>query len=162
MVVRHSLTYKNDNQEGPTSKVNVSAKVEYACVAMIELAARYESENTVCLRDIAESHGIPSQFLVQIMLQLKAANLVSSTRGASGGYRLQMDPRDITLGQVMEVIEGNNRTVRSNIQKPTPVSQALCNLWNEIAADQQKKLTQATLHQLAQQAVQSVEDMYYI
>src|SRR4029453_18506042 len=69
------------DSEPPTSNnrlttMTISAKVEYACVAVLELAARYESDEPVRIRDIADAHGIPSRFLVQILLQLKGAGLV--------------------------------------------------------------------------------------
>src|SRR6187455_699023 len=83
----------------------VSAKTEYACIAVLELAARHGSGEPVRIRDIAEAHGIPSRFLVQILLQLKSAGLVSSVRGAAGGYNLARDPEEITLLDVMTVVD---------------------------------------------------------
>ena len=68
--------------------MSFSAKTEYACLAMLELALRDGSGEPVRLRDVAAAHRIPSPFLVQILLQLKSAGLVESTRGAAGGYRL--------------------------------------------------------------------------
>ena len=62
----------------------VSAKTEYACIAVLELAARHAVGEPVRIRDIAEAHGVPSRFLVQILLQLKSAGLVQSIRGAAG------------------------------------------------------------------------------
>ena len=47
----------------------------------------------VHIREISEAYGIPERYLVQILLQLKGAGLVASTRGASGGYRLARDRR---------------------------------------------------------------------
>ena len=67
---------------------SISARTEYACIAMLDLARHSEQPRPVRIRDIAERHGIPSRFLVQILLQLKAAGLVQSIRGAGGGYRL--------------------------------------------------------------------------
>ena len=66
--------------------MKVSAKTEYACIAMLELAAQYGSNEPVRIRKIAERHDVPPRFLVQILLQLKGAGLVSSVRGAAGGY----------------------------------------------------------------------------
>ncbi len=86
--------------------MNVSAKTEYACLAVLALAANYGTGEPVRVRMIAQMHGIPSRFLVQILLQLKGAGLVSSTRGAAGGYQLIKDPAKITLAEVMGVIEG--------------------------------------------------------
>ena len=53
--------------------MKVSAKTEYACLAMLELAARYGQGEPAPIREIADEHGIPSRFLVQILLQLKGA-----------------------------------------------------------------------------------------
>ena len=60
-----------------------SAKAEYACVAMLELSARHNDPKPARLADIAEKHGIPQRFLVQILLDLKRAGLIASTRGAA-------------------------------------------------------------------------------
>src|SRR5215467_8368810 len=93
--------------------MKVSAKTEYACLAMLELAAHYGSNEPVRIRTIADEHGIPSRFLVQILLQLKGAGFVASTRGAAGGYQLVKPPEEITLGEVMAVIEGQETEVTS-------------------------------------------------
>ena len=86
--------------------MKISAKTEYACIAMLELAAHFGSEKPIRIRHIAQRHGIPSRFLVQILLQLKGAGLVASVRGAAGGYNLIKPPEEVSLGQVMDVIVG--------------------------------------------------------
>ena len=67
--------------------MKLSAKTEYACLAMLQMAREYENAEPLQIRRIAEEQGIPARFLVQILLQLKGASLVASTRGAAGGYR---------------------------------------------------------------------------
>ena len=62
--------------------MNISARTEYACIAVLALAARHTSGQPVRIREIAEPHGIPSRFLVQILLQLKGAGLVEQVRPA--------------------------------------------------------------------------------
>ena len=52
--------------------MKISAKTEYACIAMLELSSRYGSGEPVRIRKIAERHNVPPRFLVQILLQLKA------------------------------------------------------------------------------------------
>ncbi len=86
--------------------MRISAKTEYACIAMLELASQYGSAEPVRIREIAERHGVPPRFLVQILLQLKGAGLVTSVRGAAGGYRLLNPPDEVSLGRIMEVIDG--------------------------------------------------------
>lgn len=88
------------------ASVNRSAKTEYACLAVLELAAQFGSGETLRVRTIADRQGIPSPFLVQILLQLKSAGVVESTRGAAGGYRLARDPATLSLGEVVAIIEG--------------------------------------------------------
>lgn len=66
----------------------VTARAEYACLAMIELATRYAEKKPVRLVDVTEKHGIPRRFVVLILLQMKAAGLVQTVRGPSGGYTL--------------------------------------------------------------------------
>ena len=86
--------------------MNRSAKTEYACLAVLELAAKYGAGEPVRVRAIADRQGIPSPFLVQILLQLKSAGVVESTRGSAGGYRLARDPATLSLGEVVAIIEG--------------------------------------------------------
>ena len=142
--------------------LNISAKTEYACVAVFELARHHHLGEPVPLRSIAEAHGIPSPFLVQILLQLKTAGLVKSTRGAAGGYRLALPPDAISLADVMSVIEGHTATIESSIANPTPSSTALHNVWQELADKQYQRLASITLASLVESLRPDVEHMYYI
>src|SRR3954454_20519257 len=103
----------------------VSAKTEYACIAVLELSARHASGEPVRIRDIAGAHGIPSRFLVQILLQLKTAGLVHSTRGAAGGYKLAREPDEITLLDVMTVVDAQLAQATSSALRSTPTTRVL-------------------------------------
>jgi Rrf2 family protein len=143
--------------------VNLSAKTEYACIAVLELAARRTSGEPVRIRDIADRHGVPSRFLVQILLQLKGAGIVTSTRGASGGYQLGKDPERITLAEVMSAIEGPANDLESNCQVQTPSTRTLLSVWREAAIAEQEILTSYTFADLAARARQGeAQEMYYI
>ena len=85
--------------------MKISAKTEYACIALIDLAAKQGSSEPVRIGNIAERYGLSERFLVQILLQLKEADIVESTRGASGGYRFKKKPEEVTLLQVMNIID---------------------------------------------------------
>lgn len=142
--------------------MNVSAKTEYACIAVLELAARYDSDRPVRIREIAEAHDIPSQFLVQILLQLKAAGVISSTRGAAGGYQLAKPPRDITLADVMAVMEGAPPALRSEVLHPSAASRVLDEAWREVSAVEHEMLSNVTFAELTERARGAAEAMYYI
>jgi Rrf2 family protein len=142
--------------------VHISAKIEYACIAVLELAACYGSGEPVRIRTIAESHGIPSRFLVQILLQLKSAGLVTSTRGASGGYQLAKDPREITLGDVMSVVDGQAGEIVSSSTVDTPSSRVLLECWMKVAEVQREMLSEISFADLVERANERSEAMYYI
>jgi Rrf2 family protein len=142
--------------------VKVSAKTEYACIAMMELAARYSDGEPVRIRDIAERHGVPSRFLVQILLQLKGAGLVASTRGAAGGYQLLKPPDEVSLGEVMAVIDGPAEPPASAASADSPAARVLTATWRDIAEAEQRAMYSVTFAELAERARQQTEQMYYI
>jgi Rrf2 family protein len=142
--------------------MNISAKTEYACIAVLELAACAGSQEPVRIKQIADKHGIPSRFLVQILLQLKGAGLVTSTRGAAGGYQLAKDPRKITLLDVMSVIEGPPTDEASGGSQASAVSRVLWRTWKRIAKAQRQMLDDITFAELVEKVKGPSEAMYYI
>ena len=142
--------------------MNISAKTEYACIAMLELASQYGGHKPVRIRTIAQRHGIPARFLVQILLQLKAAGLVQSTRGAAGGYQLARDPAQVTLRDVTQILDGQPHTITSNAENATAISNTLIDTWNQFLSRQTEMLQSITLDELTQRAQLSNDPMYYI
>lgn len=142
--------------------MKISAKTEYACIAMLELARRYGSGEPVRIRSIADEHGVPARFLVQILLQLKGAGLVSSTRGASGGYQLVKPPEKVSLGEVMNVIEGADEPIASSASPDSVYAKVLQTAWQEVANAQRQALQSLTFAELVERARQTNENMYYI
>ena len=86
--------------------MKISAKAEYACLAVLALARQGPESSPLHIREISEAFGIPERYLVQILLQLKGAGLVSSTRGVAGGYRLARAATDISLSEVLVAVDG--------------------------------------------------------
>ena len=138
-----------------------SAKTEYACLAVLEFARAYDKGEPVRIRTIADEHGIPSRFLVQILLQLKGAGFVESTRGAAGGYQLVKPPDEITLGEVMAVVDGHEKLPNPAAAK-NPARRALLRAWREVAISRDEMLRDITFAELAQRATGEVEQMYHI
>jgi Rrf2 family protein len=144
--------------------MRISAKAEYACVAMLELATNYQAPQPVRIKAIAEAQGIPPRFLVQILLQLKTAGLVASVRGAAGGYQLARPPEAINLAQVINAIDDRTLAPRSALGDPgrTPPAAVLLSVWKEIQAEEQRLLERLTLAELVRRAQQSSELTYQI
>ena len=139
----------------------LSAKTEYACIAVLELARHYPREQPLRVAAIAEAHGIPANFLVQILLQLKAAGIVESTRGAAGGYLLARDPESLSLADVMAAIEGSPSKNLTGATRETATSRALLAAWQSAADAENEILSQVTFAELAKTA-QVGDQMYYI
>ena len=85
--------------------MKISHRGLYALQALIHLAEAYE-RGLVVARTVAEKEGIPEKFLEGILLALKNARVVSSTRGRDGGYRLRKPPGEIYIGDVVRMIDG--------------------------------------------------------
>jgi len=73
---------------------------------MLDLALHYH-EGPLFLKDIAQRQGISEKYLWQLIHPLKAYGLISTTRGAHGGYQLAKAPDEITLKEIMQVVEGS-------------------------------------------------------
>ena len=129
---------------------------------MLELACQYAGKKPVRIRSIAQRHGIPGRFLVQILLQLKAAGLVQSTRGAAGGYRLTRDPTQVTLRDVTQILDVKPATITSKAENTTSISTTLIDIFNHFRSQQTEMLQTITLAELMQRAEQETNPMYYI
>jgi Rrf2 family protein len=144
--------------------MRVSAKAEYACVAMLELAANYNDPQPVRIKAIAESQDISSSFLVQILLQLKTAGLVASVRGAAGGYQLARPPESISLAAVINAIDDRTLTPRSALADThrSRTTDVLLAVWKEIQVEEQKMLENLTLAELLRRTEQTNAPSYQI
>jgi Rrf2 family transcriptional regulator, cysteine metabolism repressor len=142
-----------------------SAKAEYACISMLELAAQHGKQTPVRLKDISEAHGIDcGRFLVQILLQLKGAGLVASTRGAAGGYNLARPPEQISLADIINVIDPIDPLEETNPDgtPPTPLVRTVRGVWSDILEARQRVLETTSLADLLQRAQSSFELIYQI
>lgn len=85
--------------------MKLSTKGRYGVAAMYDLAMHY-GEGPVALRSVAERQGISEHYLEQLIAILRKAGFVKSNRGAQGGYMLVRDPAQISVGDVIRVMEG--------------------------------------------------------
>jgi Rrf2 family protein len=141
--------------------MNLSSKTQYACLAMFELAQQHSLGEPVQVRRIAERHGIPSPFLVQILQDLKRAGLVTSVRGAAGGYLLAQSPEELTLAELLDAVEGPQDTAccAAGESALAPVLTEVC---LELAAVRRERLEAITLADLVDRAAVGSGEMWYI
>ncbi len=144
--------------------MRISAKAEYACVAMLELASNFGDPQPIRIKAIADAQGIPQRFLVQILLQLKTAGLVASVRGAAGGYQLARPPETISLASVINAIDDRTLTPRSALgeNNRTPAVESLLAVWKEVQTEEHRLLQKLTLAELVRRAQQGNSLSYQI
>src|SRR5688572_31230057 len=91
--------------------MKVSAKSDYAVRAAAELTAA-QTDRPLKAERISEAQGIPIKFLEAILLELKHAGVVKSTRGAEGGYALARPANEIAIADVIRAVDGPLANVR--------------------------------------------------
>ncbi|GKU25342.1 RrF2 family transcriptional regulator [Clostridium folliculivorans] len=85
--------------------MKLSTKGRYGVKAMVDLAINY-GEAPVSIKTISERQSISEYYLEQLFSPLRKAKLIKSIRGAQGGYVLNKEPKDITVADIMDVLEG--------------------------------------------------------
>jgi Rrf2 family protein len=91
--------------------MKVSAKEQHGLRAMAEFAARY-GRGPVPLGEVAEALGVSLAYLEQVVPAMRDAGLLISTRGAHGGYELALPPDQITVGRVLQALDGDILPIR--------------------------------------------------
>jgi Rrf2 family protein len=129
--------------------MRLSARVDYALRAMVEVAA---TEGPLTAERIARAQGIPAKFLESILLQLRRGGIVHAQRGPDGGYWLARPAAEISLADVIRVIDGPLANVRG--QRPEEVgyhgaAQALQEVWIALRASEREILELVTLADVA-------------
>lgn len=147
--------------------MKISAKDEYACAAVLELALNYNSEAPVRVQDIADRQGIPMKFLFQIMQILKRVDIVRSRRGTEGGYVLSRPPGQISVGDVIHSMSGP--FVQVSCQETGNFAdncgkQNMCHfkpIWEEVDQAIGAILNRITFEELAQRARANHRQLMY-
>jgi Rrf2 family protein len=131
--------------------MRMSAKAEYAVRAMVQLAT-IDSGALLKTDDLAQLQGIPSQFLVDILSDLRTDRLVRSHRGRDGGYELARSGAEISIADVLRCIDGPLASVRDIGLGDLPYSgptTALTDVWRALRASMRSVLEQTTLADVA-------------
>jgi Rrf2 family iron-sulfur cluster assembly transcriptional regulator len=138
--------------------MRLTTKGRYAVTAMLDLALHYK-DGPITLADISQRQGISLSYLEQLFSRLRKQQLVDSTRGPGGGYRLSRDSHDIAVADVITAVDEKVETTRcgglSNCQDD---SQCLTHdLWTELSAQIHEFLMGISLGNLVErQGVQEV------
>ena len=135
--------------------MKISTKGRYGLTIMIELAKKH-GEGPTSLKVIANNNDLSEHYLEQLIAPLRNAGLVKSIRGAYGGYILAKEPKEITSGDIIRVLEGPISIVEV-IENEEPAKREL---WNRIRDAVKGVLDTTTLDDLANYDEKNAPDSY--
>ncbi|NQU03611.1 MAG: Rrf2 family transcriptional regulator [Syntrophaceae bacterium] len=130
--------------------MKLSTRARYGVRLMVSLAERF-GEGPAFLKDIAAEQGISEKYLSLIVIPLRSVGLVLSTRGAYGGYVLARDPRNISLKEIVDVLEGETFLVDC-VREPSACPRTdICptrDIWQTVGEKISETLGEITLQSL--------------
>lgn len=134
--------------------MRVGSRADYGLRAVVYLASLEDQEEPQQISAIARRQQIPEDYLRQLLTQLRSAGIVRSVRGPRGGYMLARAPGLITMGEIIEVLEGPPERMRCNFNDcgdPRCQLQSGCEIrarWGLAVNAMTQVLNQTTLHDL--------------
>ena len=144
--------------------MKVGSKGYYGLLALTDLVQHTRGRQLVQVKEIARRQRIPEEYLGQIMVLLKRANLVHGARGPGGGYRLARAAESISVAEVLKALEGplmgvDLRNPRDRLASP-PAAQRLIEAWTRAVETAEKMLEEVSVADLCRPDDRS--QMYYI
>jgi Rrf2 family protein len=139
--------------------VKLSVKSDYAARAVLWLAHHYPEGVARTVEEMATAHGIPPNYLVQILIELKSARIVKSQRGKEGGYLLARPPANITFGDVLRCVHGEifDSPALNDPKNPPELREA----WGRLRLAVNHTADSITFQELLEQSAEKGK-MYYI
>lgn len=146
--------------------MKLSTRARYGVRLMLELGLKNE-QGQVFLKEIAREESISEKYLSLIIIPLKAAGLVKATRGAHGGYTLARPAAEITLKEIVDILEGGTclvDCVKDPASCPRSDTCASRDLWSILSNGISKTLGSYTLEELVRKSREKGEspEMYHI
>jgi Rrf2 family protein len=139
--------------------VKLSVKSDYAARAVLGLARHFPTGTALRVEDLASEQNVPANYLVQILIELKAQGIARSVRGKEGGYLLARPPAEISLGDVLQAVHGEVfDTPALSDQNCAP---ELRHAWQKLKSAVEDAAGKITFQQLLDESAEK-EKMYYI
>jgi Rrf2 family protein len=135
-------------------------------MAAVDMAMHVGS-GPIQAKSIARRQGIPARFLEQVLHAMKKGGLVSSHRGAQGGYVLSRNPSDVSVAEIVEALEGPvlQTGLNGRSHAVTKSDALLAKIWDRVCEAERRVLEGITIEELAGQQREIEEQrtlMYHI
>ena len=137
--------------------MKLSVKVDYACRVLAQVARHHGDKRLAHIEELAKIEGVPANYLVQILSELRNGGLITSRRGKQGGYILSRSPEKITLYDIVKLIEGDHLELGRNADGQS--GKRVQQVWREVRAALEAKYKSYTLDLLVPRGP---GEMYYI
>ena len=143
--------------------MGLSSRVKYALLALLELASHPASAPPLTIGEITGRQAIPDRYLEQILTSLRRGGIIQSQRGSKGGYALARESWQITLLEIVVLVDGDRKETESN-ETPTLERDIVREIWQQASGQAQAVLSRYTLQNLVQKrdARKQKNPMYYI
>ncbi|NBB79228.1 MAG: Rrf2 family transcriptional regulator [Verrucomicrobia bacterium] len=138
--------------------MKLSRKLEYACRVLAQLGRSHEQNKLAHIDALALAEAIPSNYLVQILNELRNAGLIVSKRGKQGGYALAKEPKQIRLIEIVAALD--EELLEHNFENSGHSGPRVAAIWTEVGAAFEAKLREYTLEDLVERDAEV--GMYYI
>ena len=147
--------------------MKLSTRSLYGLKAVVDIAACQAAGegNCMSIKKIADRWSISENYLEQLIIKLKKAGILSSVRGAGGGYRMNMCPSEVTVGQVLHVLEGSllpSQCLASDTQACAEGSDVICvtrGVWEKIHASVTNVVESITIMDLVNDYNKSIQQI---
>ncbi|MEM9160091.1 MAG: Rrf2 family transcriptional regulator [Verrucomicrobiota bacterium] len=138
--------------------MKLSVKLEYACRVLVCLAKRHGAGEILRIEEMALEEEVPANYLAQILSDLRKGGMVLSKRGKQGGYLLARAPEEVSLWDVVLLVEGE--AFGGAVQIAGASGQTVSEAWGRLRKGFEEMAKGVTLRQLVDSSVK--EQMYYI
>ena len=137
--------------------MKISRKLEYACRVLAQLGRHQGQGSLLHIDCLAQAESIPSNYLVQILNELRTKGLISSKRGKQGGYALANTPEQITLLAIVEAVD--SELLKTSYEAVGESGPKVSEIWDGVRLQLVHSLSEITLDSMIEK---NDSKMYYI
>ena len=140
----------------------ISSKGKYGLVALMDICL-YSGSEAVTLKSVSKRQNISERYLEQIFSILRKGGIITSKKGAQGGYFLARTAADITVGEILNILEGDLKIVSPSEERNDIECFMQKNIWNNINRQIEEYFDSVTLEALVNDYIEGkIAIMYYI
>ena len=140
----------------------ISSKGKYGLVALMDICL-YSGSEAVTLKSVSKRQNISERYLEQIFSILRKGGIITSKKGAQGGYFLARTAADITVGEILNILEGDLKIVSPSEERNDIECFMQKNIWNNINRQIEEYFDSVTFEALVKDYIEGkIAIMYYI